>query len=91
MSKKHRNKQKKVIEINIIEKRNSAYNELEQVIQVLKEHNIAYWIEHGTLLGAARENSVIPWDIEFDLGVWHSDYSKIKDDILTCFKKKSIT
>lgn len=49
--------------------------------------NIDYWIEYGTLLGAVREKGFIPWDSEFDVGIWHSDYLKHKAHLDAKFRE----
>ena len=52
---------------------------LEYISNLLKEHNIPFWLMSGTLLGAVRNNKMVPWDIDIDLGVWHHDANKILD------------
>ena len=37
--------------------------------KILKKSNVTYWIEGGTLLGAIRDNKLIPWDHDLDLGM----------------------
>jgi hypothetical protein len=57
---------------------------------VLKEFSnlhINYWIEYGTLLGAVREKGFIPWDSEFDVGIWLNDYLKHKEHLDNKFRE----
>ncbi len=39
-----------------------------------QELGIDYWIDGGTLLGAARNGSFIPWDDDLDMCLMYSDY-----------------
>lgn len=43
------------------------------VINVLETSGVRYWLEGGTLLGAARHQDIIPWDYDVDLGVYLED------------------
>ncbi len=47
------------------------YQMLKVVDQLFEEHEIPYWIDGGTLLGAIRHQGIIPWDDDVDL-VFHS-------------------
>lgn len=43
------------------------------VINVLETSGVRYWLEGGTLLGAARHHDIIPWDYDIDLGIYLED------------------
>lgn len=43
------------------------------VINVLEASGVRYWLEGGTLLGAARYQDLIPWDYDVDLGIYLED------------------
>ena len=52
------------------------YNMLDKFHTLAKEHDLVYWIDGGTLLGAVRHNSIIPWDDDIDISI-----SNKKDNI----------
>ena len=43
---------------------------LRRVKEVLDEHNIEFWLECGTLLGAVRDSKIMPWEHDLDFGAW---------------------
>ncbi|XP_043936633.1 fukutin-related protein [Protopterus annectens] len=43
------------------------------VISILESSGVRYWLEGGTLLGAARHKDLIPWDYDVDLGIYLED------------------
>merc|ERR1712096_479423 len=47
-----------------------------EIIQVLNEHRISYWVCHGSLLGLIRDGALIPWDHDIDIAVWADEYEK---------------
>ncbi|MCK5472414.1 MAG: LicD family protein, partial [Planctomycetes bacterium] len=71
------NKQKELMEL------------LRGVKNVLDEHNIKFWLECGTLLGAIRDGAFIPWEKDIDFGVWQDQFPKnIKNSVAEAFIEK---
>lgn len=56
------------------------------IIKILESHKINYWITDGTLLGIIRENRLLPWDSDIDIGVWKSEVSSL--EIINMFEKE---
>jgi phosphorylcholine metabolism protein LicD len=52
--------------------------ELLRVIDGLfAKHEITYWLDYGTLLGATRKGNVIPYDDDGDIGILRQDLHKV--------------
>lgn len=47
----------------------TSLNILEAVIKILDRHNIDYYLDFGTLIGALREKAFIPWDDDVDISL----------------------
>ncbi len=63
----------------------AATEVLEEVDRICKKHDISYFAEWGTLLGAVRHNGFIPWDDDIDISMKRVDYQRflsIADDEL---------
>ncbi|NWH65399.1 FKRP protein, partial [Geococcyx californianus] len=48
------------------------------VAAVLEAAGVRYWLEGGSLLGAARLGDIIPWDYDVDLGIYREDVGKCR-------------
>lgn len=49
----------------------------EKVIDLCHRHGLAFWLDAGTLLGAARHQNIIPWDFDVDIGMSDRDYARL--------------
>lgn len=49
------------------------------VDEICKKHNIPYWLDYGTLLGAVRHGGFIPWDDDLDVSVMHQDFKRLEE------------
>ena len=56
---------------------------LEFIDDVCKNNGIVYWLDSGTLLGAARHGGYIPWDDDTDICMSAEDYQKFKKIMLS--------
>ncbi|MGA2940383.1 MAG: LicD family protein [Syntrophobacteraceae bacterium] len=52
-------------------------------VACLKEANLNFWANCGTLLGLIREGGIIAWDGDFDLGVW--DHETTEEELIKAF------
>lgn len=49
---------------------------LEEIAVVCRRHNLKYFAEWGTLLGAVRHKGFIPWDDDLDIAMLRDDFQK---------------
>ena len=50
---------------------------LVEVDKICKKHNIQYWLDFGTLLGAVRHGGFIPWDDDLDIALFKKNYKRL--------------
>tara|TARA_Y100000996_G_scaffold415277_1_gene409116 strand:- start:4143 stop:5747 length:1605 start_codon:yes stop_codon:yes gene_type:complete len=57
----------------------ALYRILKRFDQVMKDQNIKYFLDSGSLLGAYRDKGIIHYDDDLDIGVLKEEYDKIRD------------
>ncbi|QPH38949.1 LicD family protein [Pedobacter endophyticus] len=65
-----------------IDNRKMVHGVILKLLMALKKictvHDIPFWLEYGTLLGAIRHKGFIPWDNEADVGIFREDFDRLK-------------
>ena len=56
-----------------------AFDILCEFDRVCRENDIPYFLAYGTLLGAVRDNDLIPWDYDIDVQVYFKDKDRFID------------
>jgi lipopolysaccharide cholinephosphotransferase len=54
---------------------------LQDVVRVLDELDIPYYMQGGTMLGAIRHDGFIPWDDDVDLGIPRPEYERMLKEV----------
>lgn len=50
---------------------------LVDVISIVENCNVEYWLEGGTLLGLRREGRLLPWDDDLDISLHAKEHEKL--------------
>lgn len=57
-------------------------NILIEVDKICRKHQIPYWIDFGTLLGAVRHKGFVPWDDDIDICVMNENYKALRKALI---------
>ena len=61
----------------------SLQEEIFDIMKIFKaiadKHDINYWVDYGTLLGAVRHGGFIPWDSDADVSILEQDVDKVTE------------
>lgn len=55
-----------------------AYEVLKKIAKICDEHGWKYFLTYGSLIGAVRNNGIIPWDDDIDLMMPRPDYEALR-------------
>lgn len=65
-----------------------GFEVLKHIDSFCKEHGIQYFLDSGTLLGAARHEGFIPWDDDIDIRMPRPDYERFIREFIDSDKFK---
>ena len=63
-----------------IKARSMLLDLLESFDKIARKHNLEYWMTGGTLLGAVRNGSFVPWDDDIDVAVPSDSLQRLLHD-----------
>ena len=62
------------------EQKKVMLNILVEFAKFCDEHNLRYYLDAGTLIGAVRHKGFIPWDDDIDVNMPQKDYDKFIEE-----------
>lgn len=65
-------------EFSLRDLQNEEFKILLEIDRICQKHNIKYFLNAGTLLGAVRHKGFIPWDDDIDICMPLKDYKRFK-------------
>lgn len=73
---------------NLTKKQKVEIAALKEIVDLFEKHNIVYWIDCGTCIGAYRYGGIIPWDWDIDLSILLPDHDNVKKILSTLDAEK---
>ena len=55
-----------------------------EIDELCRKHDIIYFLDYGSMLGAVRHEGFIPWDADVDISMTEENYNKFKE---VCIKE----
>ena len=52
---------------------------LSEIDKICRRHDINWYADSGTMLGAVRHNGFIPWDDDVDIAIFRDEYERFLD------------
>lgn len=65
--------------ISIDEKKKAMLEMLQSFAECCERNGVRYWLDGGTLIGAARHKGYIPWDDDIDVMIPRTDVKRLKE------------
>ena len=63
---------------------------LKEIVSLLNQKEIVYWLDCGTCLGAYRYGGIIPWDWDVDLAILQPDFDNVRQILQALDPKKYV-
>lgn len=59
---------------------------MDRIKAAFDRHQIRYWLDFGTLLGAVRHGGFVPWDDDIDISVLRDDFERARPILKEAFE-----
>ncbi len=60
-----------------------------KICKILDDLKIEYFLQTGILLGAVRNNDLIPWDWDVEISVFSENFAPHIDNVVSCLEKNN--
>lgn len=67
-----------------------TYELLKFTSKICEKHNIEFWLDYGSLLGAVRHQNFVPWDDDIDISMVRTNYMKFNEVIESEIKDNAL-
>lgn len=65
-------------ELSLMEIQQESLKILIKIHEICRKENLTYYLAYGSLIGAIRNNGIIPWDDDIDIMMPRTDYDKLE-------------
>lgn len=67
------------------------FDGLRELVDILNDIGLKYWIGGGTLLGIVRDGAFIKWDWDVEINVINEDFGQLKSSLVNNLKLKDFS